>query len=445
MFELLGARLARAVAVAACLGAAPPAVGVAASRAELGAEPKASATPAAPEPADTLRMRDAVARAAGANPSVTAARLRAEAERERVSPAGALPDPMLELGLMNRPLDDFGADEPMTMNVVGLSQRFPWPGNQGFSEQARGHVARAAELDADETAAQMAARTKEVYARVAYLDRALAVTRETRDLLENYLSVAETRYGSGGGLQQDVLQAQVAVGRATADLAVMEQERVAAAARLNALMGRPADEPIAAVELPEPGAGAPPLDSLMALAEERRPALAAARERALAAEAVYRAAGRARYPDFELGLAWGQRPNFADMGSVSLGVSLPVWGGGKQESLTRAAAAERAEEEARALDLHYETSARLGELRAAEERARVLAGIYRTSILPQAEAAVESALAAYQVGRVDYATLLDARLALNRYQVDRVRLAAERLQALAGIEALTRTEMGGDR
>jgi len=445
MFEHLGARGPRAVAAVAWLGAATPAGVVAGSPSGLGAATQAYAAPAAQQPADTLRLRDAVARTVDANPSARAARLRAEAERERVSPAGSLPDPTLELGLMNRPLDDFGADEPMTMNVVGLTQAFPWPGNQGFSEKARGHVARAAELDAEETAAQIAARAKEVYARVAYFDRALVVTAETRDLLADYLSVAETRYASGGGLQQDVLQAQVAVGRATADLAAMEQERLAAAARLNALMGRPADEPIPAVELPDPISPAPSLDSLMALAEERRPALAAARERALAAEAAYRAAGRARYPDFELRLAWGQRPDFADMASVSLGVSLPVWGGGKQESLARAAAAERAEEDARALDLHYETWARLGELRSAEERARVLAGIYRTAILPQAEAAVESALSAYRVGRVDYATLLDARLALNRYQVDRVRLAAERLQALAGIEALTRTEMGGDR
>jgi outer membrane protein TolC len=78
-------------------------------------------------------------------------------------------------------------------------------------------------------------------------------------------------------------------------------------------------------------------------------------------------------------------------------------------------------------------------------------------ILPQAEAAVESAFAAYQVGSVDYATLLDARLTVNRYAIDRVRLAAERLQATAEIEALTRSQtldantqnfesnMGGDR
>ncbi len=190
---------------------------------------------------DTLRLTDAVAATRAANPAVQASRLRAEAEQERVSPAGALPDPVLELGLVNRPLDGFGTDERMTMNVIGLKQAFPWPGNQGFSEEGREHAARAAQLDAAEVEAQVVARTRSVHAQLAYLDRAIAITAGTRELLRDFLVVAETRYASGSGLQQDILQAQVAVGRTTADIAAMEQQRIATAARLNALMGRPAE------------------------------------------------------------------------------------------------------------------------------------------------------------------------------------------------------------
>jgi len=408
-------------------------------------------------PSDTLYLADAVTATRAANPAVQASRLRAEAEQERVSPAGALPDPVLELGLVNRPLDGFGTEEPMTMNVIGLKQAFPWPGNQGFSEQGREHEARAARLDAAEVEAQVVARTRAVHARLGYLDRAIAITSDTRDMLRDFLEVAEARYATGSGLQQDILQAQVAVGRATADIAAMEQQRIATAARLNALMGRPASEPIRAVDVPEPAGEPLPLDSLMVLAQAGRPALAAAQERALAAESRYRAAGRAAYPDFEFRVAYGQRPEYTDMGSIALGISLPIWGGSKDRPLERAAAADRAEQDARALELHYETWARLGELRAADERARTLEEIYRVQILPQAEAAVESAFAAYQVGAVDYATLLDARLTVNRYEIDRVRLAAERLQATAEIEAMTRasaldapshtpdSSMGGDR
>ena len=99
---------------------------------------------------DTLRISDAVSEARRANPMLQAARYQADAAGERGSQAGALPDPVLSLGLRNRPLDDFGTDDPMTMNWIGLSQSFPWPGNQGFGQQQQEHFKTAADLDADD-------------------------------------------------------------------------------------------------------------------------------------------------------------------------------------------------------------------------------------------------------------------------------------------------------
>jgi outer membrane protein TolC len=55
---------------------------------------------------------------------------------------------------------------------------------------------------------------------------------------------------------------------------------------------------------------------------------------------------------------------------------------------------------------------------------------------------VESARGAYRVGRVEATTLLESRMAVNRYEIERLRLAAEYRQALAEIEALTRTASG---
>jgi cobalt-zinc-cadmium efflux system outer membrane protein len=187
---------------------------------------------------DTLRLAAAVAAVQQANPMLQAARLRADAAADRVSPAGALPDPSLSFGLMNRPIDGFGTDQPMTMNQVQLTQMLPWPGKLGFGKQQAEHLARAGALDAQETEAQLVSRTKATYNELAYIDRAIAIMQRTRDLLRDFYQVSQTRYAVGEGLQQDVLQAQVAIARMTADVTVMQQERVAMAARLNALMGR---------------------------------------------------------------------------------------------------------------------------------------------------------------------------------------------------------------
>lgn len=401
-----------------------------------------SPTIAGAQTPDTLRLADVVDAAREANPMLQAARFAADAAAERVPGAGALPDPMLTLGLRNRPLDGFGTDERMTMNSVAVMQRLPWPGKLGFSEDRADHLALAAELDADENEAALLARVKGLYFRLAFMDRALDIMDETRNLLRDFLEVSNAKYSVGSGLQQDILQAQVAIARMTADITVVEQDRVAGAARLNALLGRPATAPIGTLELPRPSDVPSSVETLMAVAAESRPAIRAARERTLAAGAGYRAARRAVYPDFTVGLGYGQRPQFGDMATIEVGISLPVWAGSKQRPKRREMQAMEAMEQARALDLHNETFARLSELRASAVRARELSALYETSIVPQAMAAVESSLSAYRVGEVDYMTLLSNQMTVNQFEIERVRLAAEYHEAVAEIAALTGTETG---
>ena len=393
---------------------------------------------------DTLRLEQVVSIAGEMNPALQAAVLRAQASNERATQAGALPDPMLSLGLMNWAIDGFGPSEPMSMNSVQLTQRFPWPGKLGFSEERARRLAEAQSLDAAETEVGLYARVKSVYYRLAYIDRSLVIMADTRELLRNFLEVASTMYAVGSGLQQDVLQAEVAIAQMTEEITVTEQMRIALAARLNALLGREATTPVGGLELPLAEGEVPSVQDLIALAVTNRPALRAAEQRVKAAEAGYRAARRQLYPDISVTLAYGQRPDFADLATVMVGVSIPLFAGSRQLPLRREMAAMRSVEQARAMDLYNETFARLSELRAEAERARSLSDLYYTSVLPQARAAVESALSAYRVGGVDYMTLVANQMTVNRYAIQTVRLIADHHRALAEIEALVGGEIGGN-
>jgi outer membrane protein TolC len=394
---------------------------------------------------DTLPLAEALRLARDANPTIQTLRLRADAAAERIPQAGAWSNPVLAVGLRNRPLDGFGTDQPMTMNVIEWRQQIPWPGKLGFAKERATHVAAAESLEADELEAQLLARATSVYYRLAYVDRALDIMRETRELLRNFLDVSSALYAVGSGLQQDVLQAQIAIAQMTEDITVMEQDRVATAARLNALLGRHATIPIGLLELPAPGGPLMPVDSLMLVAAEARPALAAARQRVEAADAGYRSARRQLYPDFMVTLGYGQRPQFTDFVTLMVGVSVPLFAGSRQLPLRREMEAVKSAEEARERDLYNETFARLTELRAQAERARNLSSLYAGSVLPQARAAVESALSAYRVGRVDYMTLVANEMTVNRYEIETVRLAADYHRSLAELEALVGTELGGGR
>jgi cobalt-zinc-cadmium efflux system outer membrane protein len=391
--------------------------------------------------ADTVRIEQAIAEALRESPQVRAARLKAEIQQERDVRAGSLADPVLNLGLMNRPFD-FGADQAVTMNQIQLSQQLPWAGKRSSSRAREDGLARAAELDAVEVAASVIARVRTLYYRIAYLDRAIGVMRETQSLLADLQQTVSTLYSVGSAVQQDVLRAHVAEARMEADIRVMGEQRIASGARLNALLGRAPGDAIGWLELPDPTLGVPPLDTLMRLAENR-PAVRAARARVEAATAQREFADRAHLPDFAVTVGYSQRPRFDDLFSVMVGIPIPVRRSSSQEPLRRESEAAEVAAEASELELYNETYASLAERRSEAIRAADVSELLRTDVLPQARAAVESGLSAYRVGRLDFMAVLESQMLVNQFEIERVRLAAEHQSALAAIDALIGVIPGG--
>src|SRR6266540_2309462 len=385
---------------------------------------------------DTLTLSDALRIAREANPMLRAARASATAAGERIGPAGALPDPQLQFGLMNRMASDFGNTmDPMTMNQVQLMQMLPWPGKLGGAKRAVRHAAAATRADADEQERMLAAQVRMAYYQTAYADRALDVMGRTRELLRNFLDVSTTMYAVGSAVQQDVLRAQVEVAR-------MGEERVAMAARLNALLGRSALSPIPALELPETDTGElPVVDSLVAWAIAQRPALVAGAERVAAADASLSAARRELFPDFTLGVQYQQRPQFPTMVSLMFGFTVPIFAGARQLPMRREAAAMRDMASAELANLQNETVAQIIETRARAVQDQNLIRLYRGSILPQAHAAVQASLSSYRVGRVTFMTLVDNQMTVNRYETETLRLLADYHQAVGELEAVVGREV----
>ncbi len=394
-------------------------------------------------PTDTLSITEAVRIALGANPMLRAARSGATAAAQRIGPAGALPDPQLQFGLMNRMASDFGSTaDPMTMNQVQLMQMLPWPGKLGGARRAARHSAAAATADADEQQRMLAAQVRMAYYDVAYADRALDVMRRTLGLLRDFLEVSTAMYAVGSAVQQDVLRAQVEVARMGEEITRMGQERLAGVARFNALLGREAAVPIGALELP--GAAEqdlPPVDSLVAWGLQARPALRAGAERVAAAEASLSAARRELFPDFSVGVVYQQRPQFPTMMSLMVGVNVPIFAGARQLPMRREAAAMRDMTQAELANLRNETVAQIVETRARAEQDRNLTRLYRGSILPQARSAVQAALSSYRVGRVNFMTLVDNQMTVNRYETETYRLLADYHQAVGELEALVGREV----
>lgn len=407
----------------------------------------AAAAAAAQQDADAA-LRALVAEALEKNPEIRAARAEAEAARQRVSPAGALDDPMLEAGLVNVPTDTWRLNrEDMTMRMLGLSQRLPFPGKRALRRELAEREAENAEHALRETANRVAREVK-----MAYLDLALAVesARLIRDnivVLEQFLAIVESRYAVGQGAQADVFKAQAQLARMREELLRMEREQSVMQAELAKLLARDAAAPIAA-PLPAPRAGGLDPAALREAALARRPQLLALRNKVERSAAAIELARKEYGPDLDLRLQYGRRENMPDgtrrpdMMSFMVAINLPIWGGEKIDPRIAEARAMRDQAASMYRAQQNEVFAKLRQQVAIAEQNRRSLELYDAAILPQARLAVEAALAAYRVGRVDFLTLLDSQMNLFNFGIGRAAAVVNLAKALAEIELLTGAPQG---
>jgi outer membrane protein TolC len=400
-------------------------------------------------PGDSLSLSAVYQTIDAGTPRIAAAQAAARAADARIGPARRPPDPELQFGLMNRSLPGFGLDEVLGMNQVQLMQMIPIAGKLGLA--ARVERARAASADARAAEVRWEERSRAAMAfyELYEADQSIVVARETQQLLRNLVKTTATMYAVGEGRQPDVLRAQVELARMTEELVRMEAMRTATASRLNAVLDRPADASVASPALPVFPPALPPRDSLERLALANRPMLQAGAEDVHAAEAAERLARREIWPDLQLGVQYGWRPmddGTDHMASLMVGVRLPIWAGSRQLAMRQETRAMREMAAADLAGMEASTRGRVGELDAEISRARSLLRLYRTTVLPQSDATVASAHAAYRVGGVDFMTLLDARMSTNRYRQEVIRLEAELGRAIAELEMLVAADLlGGTR
>ena len=129
------------------------------------------------------------------------------------------------------------------------------------------------------------------------------------------------------------------------------------------------------------------------------------------------------------------------MGSLMIGASLPVFARSRQLLARQETEAMLRMTQADLRAMKADTRGSIAEQHAALLRARRLATLYRTTIIPQARAALSSALAAYRVGRVDFMTLLDNQMTVNEYRQELSALEAEEGRAWAELEMLTGSDL----
>ena len=392
-----------------------------------------------PTSPDRLRLGELYAQVERANPRIAAANALATAARARIPGARRPPDPQLQLGFMNYTLPGLAPMPTLGMNQLQLMQMLPLGGKL----RSAGLAADAQASATGERARDVVWETRSAAAMAFYdlyaVDGQLDVSRATLRLLQDVERTAQSMYRVGDGRQADVLRAQVEIARMAEDTLRMQAMRVTMVAKLNALLDRGAEHPIGRAALPGFPDSLPSRASLDSLAATERPMIRAGADEVRAAEASQRLARKEIWPDLQVGVQYAQRGGEMGterMGSLMLGASIPVFARDRQLRMREEAAAMTRMAQADLAAMRAETRGKIGEAYASLMRARSLARLYHSTVLPQADATVASAMSAYRVGGVDFMTLLDDRMTVNRYRQELYALDADQGKAWAELEML---------
>src|SRR5690348_4843760 len=396
-------------------------------------------------------LQSLIAEALARNPTIAQRQAAVRAATLRIRPAGTLPDPMLSVGVMDLLLPHFEFNQSDFTEVdAELSQEIPWPGTLGARSGVMRAAAAGARAEEGTVRRELTTAAAGAYYRLRYAVTALETLRRQRELLEAGVQLSTTRYATGAAPQSDPLQAKLARDRLRSEEFVLESERVAARAAVNALRNRPPGDSVAIAPIdPTPvraaAATEPPTDSLVAMALAAHPRLAAQRAAVEVATRTIQFERLGARPDFTLTLRYGYRPrafniNFPDFFSAFVGLRLPVWAWRKQNRLADAARADSTGAAAglrvAELQLSREVTEAAARVQASQQRLALLVD----GVLPNARGTVESVLRSYQVGRAEFLTLLSVEDARYRAELEAVAVAADYQAQIVMLRQLTARE-----
>jgi outer membrane protein TolC len=346
------------------------------------------------------------------NPEIEAARQRWEAAKMVPSQVQTLPDPTVGFA--------YRGPDIMREGRIAFEQEFPFPGKLTLRGEVAAKVAEQAGEGYRAIQLKVLAQLKEAYFSLHFVHQSIDIVSKNIKILEEFEKTAEARYKVGKGIQQDLFRAQVELSRELESLTTLEQEKETLHADINRILNRP---PAAPLNPPDE----PPLTflkyTLQELNEEARqnsPIIQAQIRGIQGGESAVALANRDYLPDFFVNVGAMQSFRSGDLQDAfgMVGIKIPLYYATKQrfgvkEALSRL---EEARNDHNTAEQHVYFRIRDNMVRV--ERAERLIRLLRDAIIPQGGLALESSIAGYSVGNVDFLTMLDNLLKLQRDEID---------------------------
>lgn len=377
------------------------------------------------------------------NPELNSYKLQAEAIEKRIKQVKTPSDPMLMLGIVNLPTNLSFTSDMMTMKEIGISQMLMFPRKYTLMGKMAEKDYEIAQKIYESKKLEIIANVKMLYFEIYYMTRAIEITRRAIDLLKDFVKITSTRFATGQGIQQDVLKAQVELSKMTDELIRMETERKNMIARFNSLLYRKPSDSVFVPDRIDFVEFRKSYDEIEKLAFEYNPMIVAMEKMVEKDKVMNQFAKSELIPDFEIKFSYGQRSavdpsgmKALDMLSFSVGLNLPVFFKSKQNLKIQETALNVAQSEAKLLAMKNEISKMIQEKLNEIDADLKLIDLYKNGLIPQATQNLNIGLVGYQVGKIDFMTLVDNFMTLYNYQIQYEKIFASYNSGIAELEMI---------
>ena len=322
-----------------------------------------------------------------------------------------------------------GADE----KSFAISQEIPFPSTLYLRGEVAAKEAAMAEQSYQGKVREVLARVRSIYSMLYLSRKSQEIFNENVDLMRRFSKVAESKYAAGHAGQSDALKAQVELTKMLNMGTVIEQDLASAEGMLNAALGRDARAHLGIPAEPDASRLTLTLEELESAALSDRPELKGAMLATQRAGSSLALARSEFLPDLMFLYRRRRDPMRGTTHDGVIGFSLPLWFWKPAAMVAEA----KAEQEMAQAELEAMRLMTLSDLRSTFVRAQTaqrLAEVYRTSLLPQAEAALKVAESGYRTEKTSFLDLLDAQRSLLDFRLEYYQYLAEYQSRLAELE-----------
>lgn len=353
---------------------------------------------------------------------------------KKIDPAGSLDNPRLQAGFTNLPeaRADFDED-PMTSKTLALMQKIPFYGKRDARTRQAIAAHRISRAHRDDLRAELAHKIRVALLNWWETTELIRLREEEAKQLNSFVEIARSRYETGKGIEADLQRAESRLTRVDDSLLTLRQRERTLRDRLRRLLGGSELLSETPPSLPQSDFSLSNLEEWTQQLEQHSSRLRADSEQIQAARSGVELARLNFYPDVDVGIQYRDRENHDDLASIALTIPLPLWTNKKESPELQSRKHRLQRYRALYRDRRDQLRFELEEAWFERKRNRSQLELYRNRLVPQTERALESTLSAYQVGSVEFVSLLETEIEWFRVKSEWVRKRVENIRLLSKI------------